>query len=215
MESSPLTLIGRFIVGIALMIQFVSWYIYGGIIAAIVILVLLRFITDAFHLSPFGRFSYYARRPADRLLYNMRSSRFYFPLKRALGFDPAVLMLLIATAILCYVVSIVIGYLVTVLGGLGNSLIAFGDGAIFAGMRFLIGTLLLAAIFYLLVLMTIVFVNWIFGLLGRASYLALERIGPLLRIFEFGGIFTGWSFLILWIALTFAAAAVQLIFFPR
>jgi hypothetical protein len=146
------------------------------------------------------------------LLENMRRSRLYYPLRRALKFDPAVLMLLIGTAIICYVVSLVIGYLLALMSGVGRSLIAFGDGYVFNGVRYLVGTVLLAVIFYLLALMLIVFVNWIFGLLSRAAYRALERIGPLLHIFEFGGVFRGWSFLILGIALSFAASAVQLIF---
>jgi hypothetical protein len=34
----------------------------------------------------------------------------------------------------------------------------------------------------------------------------------LLNIFEFGGAFAGWSFLLLWIALSLAATAVERIF---
>ena len=212
MESSLLVDAGHMVVALASAIQVASSYVYWAIIVTMVILLLMRLITDALKLSPFGRLSYYARRPTDQLLYNMRSSRFYYPLKRALGFDPSILMLLIALAILLYVVSGIIGYLFAVLMGLANSLLAFGSGAFLSGVRYLVGTLLLAVISYLLVLMTIIFVNWIFGLLGRVAYRAMERIGPLLRIFEFGGIFTGWSFLILWIALNFAAAAVRAIF---
>jgi hypothetical protein len=212
MESSPLILVGQYIIDAAQAIRFVAWYVYGAIFIAVVGLLLLRLLIDALQLSPFGRFAYYARRPANELLQNMRHSRLYFPLKRALGFDPAILMLLIATAILCYVASLVIDYIFGLLVGLGGSLLAFGSGHLFTGVRYLIGTILLAVVFYLLALMLIVFVNWVFGLLSRPAYRALERISPLLRIFEFGGVFTGWSFLILGIALSFAAAAIQLIF---
>lgn len=62
-------------------------------------------------------------------------------------------------------------------------------------------------------LMTIVFVNWIFGLFRRLAYWSLSRLTPLLRVFEFGGAFAGWSFIILWIALSFATVAVQGVFF--
>jgi hypothetical protein len=205
---------GRSVVAIAQLVQFASFYVFSAIIAFVVVVLLLRFITDALQLSPFGRFAYYATRPANELLRNMRQSRFYFPLKRALGFDPAILMLLIATAILCYVAYVVVGYLTTVLLALASVLIAFGDGELFTAARHLIGMVLIGVLFYLMALMTIVFVNWLFGLLSRPAYRALERIAPLLRIFEFGGIFTGWSFLILWIALSFAAGAIQLIFLP-
>jgi hypothetical protein len=212
MDSSPLATLGKYVINFAQFIDLATTYVFGAIIAVVVALLLLRFITDALRLNPFSRFAYYATRPTNELLRNMRNSRFYFPLKRALGFDPAILMLFVATAILCYVAYVVISYLVTLLWGLAGTLIALDQGHFFNGVRFLIGTVLIAAVFYLLALMTIVFVNWLFGLLSRPAYHALERIAPLLRIFEFGGIFAGWSFLILWIALTFAATAIQLIF---
>jgi hypothetical protein len=121
-------------------------------------------------------------------------------------------MILIALAVSWYVIYIVSNYLFQILTGMGSSLISFGNGDIFAGARMLIGTLLLAAIFFLMTLMTIVFVNWLFGLMRRASYWSMERLSPLLKIFDFGGMLSGFSFIILWIALIFAAAAVQAIF---
>jgi hypothetical protein len=41
----------------------------------------------------------------------------------------------------------------------------------------------------------------------------MHRISPLLRIFEFGGMFAGFSFVILWIVLSLAASAVSAVFF--
>jgi len=41
----------------------------------------------------------------------------------------------------------------------------------------------------------------------------MHRISPLLRIFEFGGAFAGFSFLILWLVLSLAASAVRVVFF--
>jgi hypothetical protein len=195
------------------MISSSSTYVYIAIVIAVAAAMILYGITNALQLSLVGRFAYYARRPGNELLRNMRRSSFYYPLKRALGFDPAILMVLVATAIVCLVASWIIGYLITLLQGLGMSLEALGDGRVFNGLWRLIGVLLLAAIFYLMALVTIVFVHWLFGLLGRAAHVAMERIGPLLDLFEFGGVFAGWSFLILWIALSIAAAAVRFIFF--
>jgi len=212
MDLSPLVLAGEYILFAAQLVGQISWYIYLGIVVVVGALLAAHYLTEVLHLSPFGRLAYHANRPARVLLDNMRRSRLYYPLRRALKFDPAVLMLLIGTAIVCYVISLVVGYLLSLMSGVGRSMIAFGDGYAFNGVRYLVGTVLLAVIFYLLALMLIVFVNWIFGLFARASYRALERIGPLLRIFEFGGVFAGWSFLILGIALSFAAGAVQMIF---
>lgn len=188
------------------------WYISLGVAIVVMTLLLVRFVVEKLGINPFSRVAYNLTRPAGVLLANMRNSRFYYPLRRALKFDPAYLMVILATAIVCYVISIGINYLLSVVSGAGRSLIAFGDGQVFTGLRLMVGTLLLAVIFYLLVLMLLVFVNWIFGLFTRAAHRALNRIGPLLNVFEFGGVFAGWSFLLLWIALSFAAAAVERIF---
>ena len=212
MESSPLSQIARVL---NLLISFILaslGYVYGAIIGAIVVLLLLRYLLDWMQVSPFGRFAYYVRKPANELIHNVRSSRFYFPLKRALGFDPSVLMILIATAIVCYVVAEAVGFLLKVLQGLGMALTRFDRGETLAAGRNLLGVLLLGIIFYLLTMMLIVFVNWLFGLLSSAARWAMKRIEPLLHLFEFGGALAGWSFLILYIALSFAARAVSAIF---
>jgi hypothetical protein len=205
--------IGRLIISSVEQMRGLLQTAIGLTIGLIVALLLVRVMSDVFKLNPFGRVYQSARRPTDELFSRMRSSRFYFPLKKSLGFDPTVVMVLVALAITWYVVYIAFNNLLTILQGLGMSLISFGNGDIFTGGRLLIGTALLAVIFFLMTLMTIVFVNWIFGLLRRLSYWAMERLAPLLRVFEFGGIFTGWSFLILWIALSFAQIAVMAIFF--
>jgi hypothetical protein len=186
--------------------------VIGITIGLVIALLIIRFLTDLFKLSPFGRIYQSVRRPTDELYHRMRTSHFYYPLKRSFGFDPTVIMILFALAISWYVVYIVSNYLFQILTGLGDSLDSFGNGYIFSGARILIGISLLAVIFFLMTLMTIVFVNWLFGLMRRAAFWSMERLAPLLRIFEFGGVLAGFSFIILWFALFFAAAAVQAIF---
>lgn len=204
--------VGKLLGATAQFVNAAGSYIFGAIILAVVIVILLRVIADALKLNPFGKFAYYATRPANALIGNMQQSRFYYPLKRAFGFDPAVLMILIATAILGYVVYTMIGYVNVLLIGTGNSLLAFGQGQPLTAGKYALGTLLIAAIFFLLSLMLIIFVNSLFGMLRKAAGMSYRRIAPLLQIFEFGGMFAGWSFMILWIALTFAAQAVIMIF---
>jgi hypothetical protein len=182
-------------------------------VGAVAILLLLRWITDALGANPFGRLSYYLRKPTNDLIHYVRSSQFYFPLKQALRFDPTYLMALIAVAIVWYVALSIIGYLNIVLSRLGLSLNLLAAGDVARGVYTLIGVSLLAVIFFLMTLMTIVFINWISGRFNRAAYWALHRISPLLRIFEFGGAFAGFSFLILWIVLSLAASAVSVVFF--
>lgn len=182
-------------------------------VGAVVIFLALRWLNDALGSNPFGRFSYYLRKPTNDLIYYVRSSQFYFPLKQALRFDPTYLMVLIAVAIVWYVALSIIGYFNTVLNGLGQSLNLLAAGNVAGGVKTLIGTSLLAAIFFLMTLMTVVFINWISGRFNRAAYWAMHRISPLLRIFEFGGKFAGFSFLILWLVLSLAASAVRAVFF--
>ncbi|MCI0525222.1 MAG: hypothetical protein L0Y75_08180 [Acidobacteria bacterium] len=182
-------------------------------VGAVVILLILRWITDALDLNPFGRLSYYLRKPTNDLVYYVRSSHFYFPLKQALKFDPTILMVLIAVAIVWYVALGIIGYFTTVLIGLGRGLNYLAAGDVGSGVSTLIGTALLSVIFFLMSLMTIIFINWITGRFNRAAYWSMERISPLLRIFEFGGAFAGFSFLILYLVLSLAASAVMAVFF--
>jgi hypothetical protein len=181
--------------------------------AAAAILLLLRWATDALNTNPFGRLTYYLRKPTNDLFYYVRSSQFFFPLKQALKFDPTYLMVLIAVAIVLYIAWSIIGYLITLLNGLGLSLNLLASGVVARGVYTLIGTSLLAVIFFLMTLMTIVFINWISGRFNRSAYWSMHRISPLLRIFEFGGAFAGFSFLILWLVLSFAASAVRVVFF--
>lgn len=209
LQASAASLLAR----LADIINDVAWWAISITIGVAVALLLIRWVMDAMQTSPFGKLAYYLRRPTDNMISHAHSSRFYYPLRQALKFNPAILMVLIGLAIVWYVVLTLVGNLTTVIMGLAMSVSAFGNGSFFNGLRYLIGSLLLGAIFFLMGLMTLVFVNWISGLFERASFWALQRIGPLLRVFEFGGAFAGWSFLILWIALSFAASAVRAVFF--
>jgi hypothetical protein len=182
-------------------------------VGAVVIFLALRWVNDALGSNPFGRLSYYLRKPTNDLVYYVRSSQFYIPLKQALRFDPTYLLVLIAVAIVWYVALSIIDYLNIVLQGSGGSLNLLAAGNVGGGVKIMIGTLLLAVIFFLMTLMTIVFINWISGRFNRAAYWSMHRISPLLRVFEFGGAFAGFSFLILWLVLSFAASAVRAVFF--
>jgi hypothetical protein len=205
--------LGDMLIILAGWISWIAGYLINITVGALVIFLLLRWVNDALGSNPFGRLSYYLRKPTNDLVYYIRSSQFYFPLKQALRFDPTYLLVLIAVAIVWYVALSVIGYLTTVLGGLGGSLNLLAAGNVAGGVKTLIGVSLLAVIFFLMTLMTIVFINWISGRFNRAAYWSLHRISPLLRIFEFGGAFAGFSFLILWLVLSFAASAVRAVFF--
>ncbi len=207
------TSIGGLLITLAAWINQIAKLLVNITVGIVVVLLLIRWLSDLFNLSPFGRIAYYMRKPTDDMIYYVRSSQFFRPLKQALRFDPTILMVLIAVAIIWYVALSIVDYLTIVLSGLGRSLNFLADGSVAQGAFTLIGTLLLAVIFFLMTLMTIVFINWISGRLNRAAYWSLQRISPLLRIFEFGGVFAGFSFLILWLVLSLAASAVSRVFF--
>jgi hypothetical protein len=205
--------IGNLLILLAEWISMIARLVVYITVSIVVVLLLIRWLTDLLDLNPFGRLSYYLRKPTNDMIYYVRSSQFYYPLKQALRFDPTILMVLIAMAIILYVALGIIGYFNTILFGFGSSINLLADGSINRGIFRLIGTLLLTVIFFLMTLMTIVFINWISGRFNRAAYWSLHRISPLLKIFEFGGVFAGFSFLILYFVLSLAASAVSSVFF--
>ncbi|MFZ4984272.1 MAG: hypothetical protein ACOYLF_02315 [Blastocatellia bacterium] len=208
-----LTEIGQLLIESIGQLQRLIQLCIGLTIAIIVGLLLLRYLPELMKLNPFGSSYLSMRRPTNNLVGHMRRSRFHGPLRQSLGFDPSLLMVLVALAILWYVITGVLGNFFSILQGIGLSLLSFGSGEILIGLRYLIGAGILAVLFFLMALMTIVFVNWIFGMFTHLAGRALNRLHPLLQLFEFGGAFTGWSFMILWIALSFAVRAVEAIFF--
>ncbi|NBO64564.1 MAG: hypothetical protein EBU88_06930 [Acidobacteria bacterium] len=185
----------------------------GFTIGVIVFLLLLRYLPELMRLNPYSQTYRALRRPTNELISHLRRSRLYGPLKQSLNFDPAPLMALVSLAILWYITTGILQNFFIALQGIGLGLISAGRGEIFAAISYLLGAGILGVLFFLMALMTIVFVNSIFGLFGRQTWWAQQRLDPLLKLFEFGGPFTGWSFVILWIALSFAATAVQAIFF--
>ena len=183
------------------------------IIGVVVILLVIRWLMDTFDVSPFGRITYYLRQPTDKLVGYARSSRFYYPMRQALKINPAILIALVGIGIVWFALMIMADYLTLVVSGLAMSLDAFGNGDVTSGTRFLIGTLLISAIFFLMSMMLLIFINWVTGLFDHQAFRALRRLDPLLRVFEFGGKFAGWSFTLLWFALYLASRAIQAVFF--
>src|SRR5262252_10738495 len=120
--------LGDMFVKLAGWIGVAASYLIYITVGALVILLLLRWVSDALGSNPFGRLTYYLRKPTNDLVYYVRSSQFYIPLKQALRFDPTYLMVLIAVAIVWYVALSIITYLTIVLEklGLGLNLLSAG-----------------------------------------------------------------------------------------
>ena len=205
-----MNLVAGYLGTLAQWVEEFSFYLFGLVIVAVAIILIMRVVADSLKLNPFGKFAYYSTKPANQLIGHMRSSQFYYPLKRALGFDPAILMVFFATVILCYVLYVIVGYLTVALWAIANLIIRLGAGDVVGMLRYVVGTVLLIVIFFFLFLMTVIFINSIFGLLRKWVGFAYRRIGPLLQIFEQRLPFPGLGFLIFWLVLTFVAYAVQL-----
>lgn len=210
---SLLLTISDFLKSLALGISAISKTAISIGLAIALTLLLLRFLTDKLNFNPFSRFAYYARRPTEKWFYEIKGSQFYRPIRQALGFDPAYLLLLLAFVLLFYLLYSLVSFLVALLGALSITLNAFGMGAPIEGGRYLVGTLLLATIYFLMALMTILVIHSWFGLFDRPAHWAGRRIYPLLYSIDPSGRLGPLLFIILFLLLGFAADAVQSIFF--
>jgi hypothetical protein len=210
---SPLLTVGDALASLAGWLKGISQIvIYVGLAVALTLL-LLRFLIDKLDFKPFSRFTYYARRPTDRWFYEIKNSQLYRPIRQALGFDPAYLLLLLAFVLLFYLLSTLVSLVVALLSHLSVTLNAFGIGEMVVGVRYLIGTLLLATIYFLMALMTILVIHSWFGLFDRAAYWAGRRIYPLLNSLDPSGRLGPLLFILFFILLSFVAGAVESIFF--
>jgi hypothetical protein len=206
-------MLGDSLIKLAAWLALVTDYVIQIALVIVIALLLIRLIVDRFDLNPFGRFAYYARRPTNKWFYEIKNSQFYQPLKQAFGFDPLWLLLLVAFALLFYLLRSVVQDVAILLQALGITLRTFGDGDFLLGMRALLGTVLLALIYFLMGLMTILVVNSWFGLFDRAAFWAGRRIYPILNSFDSSGRLGPLVFLLLFFLLGIAAAAVQSTFF--
>jgi hypothetical protein len=210
---SPLLTISDYLKSLAGWLNAISQTaIYIGLAIALTLL-LLRFLTDKLNFNPFSRFAYYARRPTEKWFYEIKGSQFYRPIRQALGFDPAYLLLLLAFVILFYLLNSLISFLVALLSFLSITLNAFGVGETVLGGRYLLGTVLLALLYFLMALMTILVIHSWFGLFDRPAHWAGRRIYPLLYSIDPSGKLGPFLFIILFLLLSFVAGAVQSIFF--
>jgi hypothetical protein len=175
---SPLITAGQFLSTLANWLQVIADYFTKTALVIVILLLLIRFLVERFNLNPFGRMIYYARRPTDRWFYEIKGSQFYQPIKRALGFEPVWILLLLAFVLLFFLVRSLVNDVVLLLSCLGITLGHFGAGDALAGVWASIGTVLLGLIFFLMGLMTILVINSWFGLFDRAAYWAGQRIYP-------------------------------------
>lgn len=210
---SPLITAGQFLRTLADWLERIAGYVTTIALVIIIVLLLIRFLVERFNLNPFGRLTYYARRPTDRWFYEIKGSQFYQPIKRALGFEPVWVLLLLAFVLLFFLVRSLVNDVTLLLSCLGITLERFGAGDALAGLWASIGTVLLGLIYFLMALMTILVINSWFGLFDRAAYWAGQRIYPILRSFDSSGRLGPFVFLIMFFLLSLLAQAVVSAFF--
>lgn len=210
---SSLIAAGNLIRDIAAWLQWIATYTANIALAVVLFLLLVRFLLDRFHSNPFSRFAFYARRPTDKWFYEIKSSQFYYPIKRALGFEPIWVLMLLAFVLLFFLLRALVSDVVLVLQCTGITLSYFGSGETLSAGKALIGTLLLCLIYFLMGLMTILVIHSWFGLFDRAAYWAGQRIYPLMRSLDSSGRLGPFLFLILFFVLNLLASAVLSAFF--
>ncbi len=180
-------------------------------------LVVIGPLLDKLNVSPFGRFYQAARRPADQWFADIRNSQFYYPLKRAFfkaNLPDAVWFILALAFLLVFVFfPSWVSYVASLLSYSGLTLIQFGEGRLLRGAWSLLGTVLVALLYYLMALMTILVFNSWFGFFKHYAYLAGRRINPLLYRFDPSGRYAMIVFLLAFLVLQFAAGFVASIFF--
>src|SRR5262245_53777038 len=121
MNLVPIVEIGNLIISTVRSLQGFVQLVISITIGVVTAFLILRVMTDALKLNPFGRAYQTARRPTDEVIARMKGSHFYYPLRKSLGFDPAVIMVLFALAITWYVVYTVIDNMFLILNYLGAS----------------------------------------------------------------------------------------------
>jgi hypothetical protein len=210
---SPLITAGNFFQNAALWLAVIAGTAANIALAVVLGLILLRFLFDYFNLSPFGKFAYYIRKPTNRWFYEIKESQFYYPLRRTFGFDPIWILLLLAFVLFFFLLRGLIGDVVVFLSCISKTLVAFGQGEIVTAVKYLIGTVLIGMIFFLMGMMTVLVIHSWFGLFDRAAFWAGQRIYPLLRSFDRSGQFGGLIFLIAFFVLGFVSQAVLVAFF--
>lgn len=210
---SPLITAGQSLLTLAAWLTAVTNLLLQIAIGIVLVLLLIRFLVDKFDLNPFGRIAYYARRPTNKWFYEIKNSQFYQPMRQAFGFDPLWVLLIIAFALFFYLLRSLVLDVAVLLQCIGFTLSYFGAGQMVRGVSALIGTVILSLIYFLMALMTILVIYSWFGLFDRAANWAGRRIYPILYSFDSSGRLGPLVFLLAFLLLGFAAAAIQAAFF--
>lgn len=183
------------------------------ILAVFVVMVLIRYLLDRFSRNPFSKMAFYLRKPTNRWFHEVKNSQFYYPARQAFGFDPTWILLILGAACFFYLLSSLVSNVLMWLQSLGITLFHFGSGRSLAGVWALIGLGLLALIYFLMILMTILVINSWFGFFGKAAHWSGRKIYPLLASFDPSGRLGPVIFFVAFLLLSFVAGAVQAGFF--
>lgn len=210
---SPLNSAGVFLQNLAITLLLWTKTAANIALTVVVVLILIRVLVDKFGFNPFGRFVYYLCRPTNRWFYEVKSSPIYRPVKNLVRFEPSWLLLLLAAAVMYFLVRDLVENMLTWLHCVGVTLTFFGLGDAGGGIKALIGTALLTVIYVLITLMIILVIHSWFGLFDRWAYKAGRRIYPLIQKLDRNNRFGPFAFLIAFLLLGAASTIVLRGFF--
>ena len=214
---SPFTIIGD------LILRTTQWlWLYTGLITQLIcltalLLIAIRYLTDRFKVNPFGRLPFYLRRPTDHWYHHVRQSPLYYSFKKALQFEPVWLIMVLGLLLIFLLLPGAFALVAGMLQAIGLTLINFGANRFGAGLLALIGTICLAGIYFLILQMTVLVVNFFFGILQHqaqaAGRIIYPLINPLVLRFDRTGQLFPLFFLLLSFLLQFVASLIRRIFF--
>ncbi|NOT64403.1 MAG: hypothetical protein HOP19_29645 [Acidobacteria bacterium] len=177
---SPLTTAGKWFAYAVEWLLLYSQSIINWVCLVLLLLIVVRYLTDRFNVNPFGRLPFYLRRPTDRWFYYVKQSSLYPAARRAFQFDPIWLLLLAGLLLLYLILPSLIFPVVGTLQAVSTTLLYFGAGRMSQGASALIGTLALVVVYGLMLMMVMLVLNSFFGVLERQARKAQTIIYPLI-----------------------------------
>ena len=214
---SPFTTVGNLLADAVFWLVRYAQSIVNWVCLILLLLIVVRYLTDRFNVNPFGRLPFYLRRPTDRWFYYVKQSSLYPAARQAFQFDPVWLLMVAGLLLLYLILPSIIFPVVGTLQAVSTTLLRFGAGRVSEGVSALIGTVALILVYGLMLLMAVLVLNSFFGVLERQARKAQKIIYPLItpvlfRIDSSGRLFPLF-FLLLGIILQLIASKIAEAFF--
>jgi hypothetical protein len=177
---SLLSKLGTWISQAVIWLVLYSQTIINWVCLILLLLIVVRYLTDRFNVNPFGRLPFYLRRPTDRWFYYVKQSSIYPAARRAFQFDPIWLLMLVGVLLLYLILPGVVFPVIGTLQAIAATFLRFGVGNVSGGISALLGTVALIGVYSLMVMMAILVLNSFFGVLEPQARQAQKIIYPII-----------------------------------